>query len=260
MIRIRDLHKQFRDRQVLRGIEVDVAPGEVITIVGPSGGGKSTLLRCLNYLTPFERGSIEIAGFTLTPDLGRDASSKIRELRAAVGMVFQELHLFPHLSVLDNITLAARVVHKRPAADALRDARELLDRLGLGDRGDAYPAQLSGGQKQRVAIARALAQKPRVLLFDEPTSALDPALRDDVMNVMRSLARDGMTMLIVTHDTALASELADRIWTIEGGTLTATPALSRSRRGSGGSVDTSSARPERRDSHPQAPLPRARAL
>jgi len=219
VIRIRDLSKRYGDRAVLRGIAADVAAGEVIAIVGPSGGGKSTLLRCLNYLTPFEQGTIEIAGFTLRPELGRAAAPMIRELRAAVGMVFQDLHLFPHLSVLDNITLAARVVHKRPAAEAVRDARVLLDRLGLGDRGASYPAQLSGGQKQRVAIARALAQKPRVLLFDEPTSALDPALRKDVMEVMRSLARDGMTMLVVTHDTALASELADRVWTLEDGTL-----------------------------------------
>jgi len=219
MIRIRDLHKRFRDRVVLQAITADVAPGEVVAIVGPSGGGKSTLLRCLNYLTPFDRGSIEIAGYTLRPDLGPAAAPMIRELRAAVGMVFQDLHLFPHLSVLDNITLAARVVHKRPAADALRDARALLDRLALVDRGDSFPSQLSGGQKQRVAIARALAQEPRVLLFDEPTSALDPALRNDVMQVMRSLARDGMTLLVVTHDTDLASDLADRTWTLDGGTL-----------------------------------------
>jgi polar amino acid transport system ATP-binding protein len=219
VIRIRDLHKRFADRSVLRGIDADVAPGEVIAIIGPSGGGKSTLLRCLNYLTPFDRGSIEIAGFTLRPELGRADARMIRELRAAVGMVFQELHLFPHLSVLENITLAARVVHARPAADSLRDARDLLDRLGLGDRGASYPSQLSGGQKQRVAIARALAQKPRVLLFDEPTSALDPALRSEVMEVMRSLAREGMTMLVVSHDMALASELADRTWTLEDGML-----------------------------------------
>jgi len=204
---------------VLRGITADVAAGEVIAIVGPSGGGKSTLLRCLNYLTPFEHGSIEIAGFTLRPDLGHAAAPMMRELRAAVGMVFQELHLFPHLTVLDNITLAPRVVHGRPAADAVRAARDLLERMALGDRADSYPSQLSGGQKQRVAIARALAQQPRVLLFDEPTSALDPALRGEVMQVMRSLARDGMTMLVVTHDVALGSELADRIWTLEDGAL-----------------------------------------
>jgi polar amino acid transport system ATP-binding protein len=224
MIRIRDLHKRFRDRAVLQGITADVAPGEVVAIVGPSGGGKSTLLRCLNYLTPFDQGSIEIAGYTLRPDLGPAAAPMIRELRAAVGVVFQDLHLFPHLSVLENITLAARVVHKRPAAEALRDARDLLERLALGDRGDSYPSQLSGGQKQRVAIARALAQKPRVLLFDEPTSALDPALRNDVMQVMRSLAREGMTMLVVTHDTELASDLADRTWTLETGLLVETAA------------------------------------
>jgi len=219
VIRIRDLHKRFGDRGVLRGIDADVGRGEVIAIIGPSGGGKSTLLRCLNYLTPFDHGSIEIAGFTLRPDLGHAAAPMVRELRAAVGMVFQELHLFPHLSVLDNITLAARVVHKRPAAQTLRDARDLLERMALGDRGDSYPSQLSGGQKQRVAIARALAQKPRVLLFDEPTSALDPALRSDILQILRALAREGMTMLVVTHDIALTSELADRVWTLEDGTL-----------------------------------------
>jgi len=222
VIRIRDLHKRFADRTVLRGIDADVAPGEVIAIVGPSGGGKSTLLRCLNYLTPFDRGSIEIAGFTLSPDLGPAAAPMMRELRAAVGMVFQELHLFPHLSVLDNVTLASRVVHKRSVEQTRRDARELLERLALGDRGGSYPSQLSGGQKQRVAIARALAHKPRVLLFDEPTSALDPALRGEVMQVMRSLAREGMTMVVVSHDMALASELADHIWTLEDGTLSIT--------------------------------------
>jgi len=220
VIQIRDLHKRFGDRGVLRGINADVAAGTVIAIVGPSGGGKSTLLRCLNYLTPFDHGSIEIAGFALRPDLGQAVATMMRELRAAVGMVFQDLHLFPHLTVLENITLAARVVHKRPAAAALRDARDLLERMGLGDRGDSYPSQLSGGQRQRVAIARALAQKPRVLLFDEPTSALDPALRSEVLQVMRSLARDGMTMLVVTHDMELTSNFADRVWTLDGGRLT----------------------------------------
>jgi ABC-type polar amino acid transport system ATPase subunit len=221
VIRIRGLHKRFHDRDVLRGIDADVAAGEVITILGPSGGGKSTLLRCLNYLAPFEHGSIEIAGFTLQPGLDR-AAPMMRELRAAVGMVFQELHLFPHLSVLENITLAPAVVHKRPVAEVRREAQDLLARLGLGDRGGSYPSQLSGGQKQRVAIARALAQKPRVLLFDEPTSALDPALRNDVLQVMRLLASDGMTMLIVTHDVALSTALADRVWTLEEGALTET--------------------------------------
>jgi polar amino acid transport system ATP-binding protein len=219
VIRIRDLHKRYADRAVLRGITADVAAGEVIAIVGPSGGGKSTLLRCLNYLAPFDRGSIEIAGFTLHPGLGAADAAMMRELRAAVGMVFQDLHLFPHLTVLENITLAPRVVHRRPPAEALRDARDLLARMGLADRGDGYPSQLSGGQKQRVAIARALAQRPRVLLFDEPTSALDPALRSEIVQVMRSLARDGMTMLVVTHDAALTSELADRVWTLEAGHL-----------------------------------------
>jgi len=222
MITVKNLVKWHGKTEVLKGITLSVSKGDVHAIIGPSGGGKSTLLRCLNYLTPFEQGTIEIAGFTLRPDLGPAAAPMIRELRAAVGMVFQELHLFPHLTVLDNITLAPHLVHKRPPAEAVRDAKQLLDRLGLGDRGNSYPSQLSGGQKQRVAIARAMAQKPRVLLFDEPTSALDPALRSEVLEVMRLLARDGMTMIVVTHDMALTAELANRIWTLDAGALSET--------------------------------------
>jgi len=224
VIRIRGVHKHYDKRVVLREVDAEVAPGTTVAIVGPSGGGKSTLLRCLNYLSPFERGSIEIAGFTLTPGMGAQSRATIQKLRAAVGMVFQEFHLFPHLTVLENVTLAARVVGKRPARLAQRDARQLLDRLALGDRGDSYPAQLSGGQKQRVAIARALAHKPRVLLFDEPTSALDPELRAEVVEVMRGLARDGLTMLVITHELPLFAPIASQVWTVDRGTLRAQPA------------------------------------
>jgi ABC-type polar amino acid transport system ATPase subunit len=224
VIRIRGIHKSYEGRSVLRGIDAEVAPATTVAIVGPSGGGKSTLLRCLNYLQPFEQGTIEIAGFTLRPGMGAESRATIRQLRSAVGMVFQEFHLFPHLTVLENITLAARVVGRRPAHLALRDARLLLERLDLADRGDCYPAQLSGGQKQRVAIARALAHMPRVLLFDEPTSALDPELRAEVVEVMRSLGRDGITMLVVTHELSLFSPLASQVWTVERGALRVRPA------------------------------------
>ncbi len=224
MIRIRGVHKHYDTRVVLRDVDAEVAPATTVAIVGPSGGGKSTLLRCLNYLSPFERGSIEIAGFTLTPGMGAESRATIQKLRAAVGMVFQEFHLFPHMTVLENVTLAARVVGKRPARLAERDARQLLDRLALGDRADFYPAQLSGGQKQRAAIARALAHKPRVLLFDEPTSALDPELRAEVVDVMRALAGDGLTMLVITHELPLFAPIASQVWTVDRGTLQVQPA------------------------------------
>jgi ABC-type polar amino acid transport system ATPase subunit len=223
VIRIRGLHKYYDARVVLGGIDADVAAGTTVAIVGPSGEGKSTLLRCLNYLNAFEQGTVEIAGFTLRPGMGAESRATIRQLRSAVGMVFQEFHLFPHMTVLDNVTLAARVVGKRPARLAQRDARRVLERLALGDRCDAYPNQLSGGQKQRVAIARALAHKPKVLLFDEPTSALDPSLRAEVVEVVRSLGRDGMTMLVVTHELSLFAPIASQVWTVDRGGLRAAP-------------------------------------
>jgi ABC-type polar amino acid transport system ATPase subunit len=218
MIRIRGLRKRHGAREILRGIDAEVRKGETIAVVGPSGGGKSTLLRALNYLEPFDEGTVEVAGITLRPRL-HDRRTLVR-LRTAVGMVFQQFHLFPHLTALDNITLAPRLSRKQTAANAEREARELLTRVGLGDRGDAYPAQLSGGQQQRVAIARALAVKPEVLLFDEPTSALDPEMRDDVLEVMREISRaHAVTMIVVTHEMHFAKDIADRVWVMEEGVI-----------------------------------------
>ena len=219
MISVRTLCKRHGARTVLADVSAEVAAGEIVAIVGPSGGGKSTLLRCLNHLEPFDAGQIDIAGFALRAGpRGADATT-IARLRTKVGMVFQQWNLFPHLTALANITLAPRVVRSIAAPIAAREAHALLDRVGLGDRAGAYPHELSGGQQQRVAIARALAQAPEVLLFDEPTSALDPEMTDEVVAVMRDLAAGGMTMLVVTHEMRVATELATRIWVIDRGTL-----------------------------------------
>ena len=218
MISVRSLSKRHGAREVLVGVTAAVDRGETIAIVGPSGGGKSTLLRCLNYLEGFDAGEVEIAGVTLRPGMaGGDPA--LRRLRARVGMVFQQFNLFPHLTALDNVALAPRVVKRIERAAAERAARELLARVGLADRAGAYPHELSGGQQQRVAIARALAQEPDVMLFDEPTSALDPEMRDDVMEVIRGLARGGMTMLVVTHEMQFAHDIASRVWVIDRGTI-----------------------------------------
>ena len=174
MISIRDLHKRHGPHEILKGISAEVKKGEVIAIVGPSGVGKSTLLRCINYLEPFEQGEINVAGFRLIPGMGHGHQKELRALRGAVGMVFQQFNLFPHLTALQNITLAPMVVDKISRAEAEKEALQLLDRVHLSDKAQHYPHQLSGGQQQRVAIARALTQKPQVLLFDEPTSVLDP--------------------------------------------------------------------------------------
>jgi ABC-type polar amino acid transport system ATPase subunit len=219
VIAVRGLSKRYGAHRVLESVSAEVATGEIIAVVGPSGGGKSTLLRCLNYLEPFDAGEVEIAGFRLVPGLGREARGMLRRLRAAVGMVFQELNLFPHRTALENIALAPRVVRSVARADAEEQARELLGRVGLGDRAGAYPHQLSGGQQQRVAIARALAQHPEVMLFDEPTSALDPDMRAEVMMVLRRLAQSGMTMLVVTHEMHFAHDVASRVWVIDHGTI-----------------------------------------
>jgi polar amino acid transport system ATP-binding protein len=223
MIRIRGLRKSFGERAVLAGVDAEAPEGSIISLVGASGSGKSTLLRCFNGLERFDAGTLEVAGFRI--EGGRPpASSELLRLRAAVGMVFQELHLFPHLSVLENVTLAPRVVHKTPRAEAERHARTLLELVGLGERGAARPVELSGGQKQRVAIARAVAQGASVLLMDEPTSALDAALRDDMRELLQRAARGevtpgarALTLVVVTHDRAFAEGLGGVIWTLADG-------------------------------------------
>jgi ABC-type polar amino acid transport system ATPase subunit len=219
VISVRTLSKRHGDRPVLSSVSAEVGKGETIAIVGPSGGGKSTLLRCLNYLETFDEGEVDIAGVQLRPGMGARQREALRALRVKVGMVFQQFNLFPHLSALDNITLAPRVVRRDVVADARARALELLERVGLGDRGGAFPHELSGGQQQRVAIARALALRPEVLLFDEPTSALDPEMRDEVMGVIKDLAAGGMTMLVVTHEMQFAHDIASRVWVIDRGTI-----------------------------------------
>jgi ABC-type polar amino acid transport system ATPase subunit len=222
MIRIGALCKAFVGTPVLRGIDASVEEGKIVALLGASGSGKSTLLRCLNGLETFDGGTLEVAGFSLKP--GPSDARLLQALRGQVGMVFQEFHLFSHLNVLDNVTLAPRIVRGIPRAQAEASARELLAQVGLADRSRAMPRELSGGQKQRVAIARALAQGVRVLLLDEPTSALDPELREEVREVLRRVARGAhdaarLTILLVTHEHALAHELADEIWTLDGGQI-----------------------------------------
>ena len=211
---VTDLHKSFGSHEVLRGIDLVVARGEVLCIIGPSGSGKSTLLRCINLLEAPTSGTVVVDGTDLTdPDCDLDGC------RRSIGMVFQSFNLFSHLSVLDNLTLAQRRVLRRGRAEAERVARANLERVGLAERETAMPAQLSGGQQQRIAIARALSMDPSVMLFDEPTSALDPELVGDVLAVMRGLAREGMTMLVVTHEIQFAREVADRVLFIDGGVV-----------------------------------------
>lgn len=213
MIAIKGLKKSFGRAEVLRGIDLSVAESEVVVIIGPSGSGKSTLLRCINYLEEPTAGSVAIDGVVLR----RDGS--INTVRAEVGMVFQRFNLFPHMTVLENIMLAPIKVRQQSRSEAEKVARLFLDKVGLGDRGSAYPAQLSGGQQQRVAIARALAMRPKVMLFDEPTSALDPEMVQEVLNVMKELAREGMTMVVVTHEMGFAREVGDRVLFIDQGTI-----------------------------------------
>ncbi len=213
-VRIRGLRKSFGTLDVLRGIDLDVRYGEVVCIIGPSGSGKSTLLRCTNLLETPSAGRIEVLGVEIT-----DADVDIDAVRRHIGMVFQQFNLFPHLSVLDNLTIAQRRVLKRSRQEATRIAQENLARVGLSEKSQAYPNQLSGGQQQRAAIARALSMNPRLMLFDEPTSALDPELVGEVLTVMRNLAAEGMTMLVVTHEMAFAREVADRVVFMDGGVV-----------------------------------------
>ncbi len=213
MIDIENLHKSFGDVHVLKGIDLNIKEKEVVAIIGPSGSGKSTLLRCMNYLEEPTQGMVSVDGILL------DGEANINKVREEVGMVFQRFNLFPHMTVLQNIMLAPMKVRKASAADAEQTAKKLLERVGLGDKADSYPSQLSGGQQQRVAIARALAMKPKVMMFDEPTSALDPEMVGEVLDVMRSLAGEGMTMVIVTHEMGFAREVGDRVLFVDDGRI-----------------------------------------
>ncbi|MFI0819377.1 amino acid ABC transporter ATP-binding protein [Streptomyces sp. NPDC021098] len=214
MIRIRGLHKSFGALEVLKGIDLDVERGEVVCVIGPSGSGKSTLLRCVNLLEEPASGSVTVDGAEVT-----DPDVDIDRVRRRIGMVFQAFNLFPHLTALENLTIAQRRVLRRDKAEAVRIGRDTLRRVGLTDKESAYPAQLSGGQQQRVAIARALSMDPELMLFDEPTSALDPELVGDVLAVMRALADEGMTMLVVTHEMSFAREVADRVVFMDDGVI-----------------------------------------
>ncbi len=222
LVRAENVHKSFGSVSVLSGVDISVKAGEVVCLLGPSGSGKTTFLRCINQLETIEGGRIYLADVLLgyrevKGRLHRLSDKRIAEQRRTVGMVFQRFNLFGHLTALENITLAPTVVRRDSAAAAREQALALLTRVGLGDRGNAYPSQLSGGQQQRVAIARALAMNPHLMLFDEPTSALDPELVGEVLQVMRKLAAEGMTMLVVTHELGFAREVADRVIFMDGG-------------------------------------------
>ncbi|MQA25748.1 MAG: ATP-binding cassette domain-containing protein [Micromonosporaceae bacterium] len=214
VVDIRGLNKSFGSLHVLRGIDLTVSTGDVVCVIGPSGSGKSTLLRCVNLLEQPESGTVLVGGVDLT-----DRDCDIDAARRHIGMVFQQFNLFPHLTVLQNCTVAQVTVAKRSTSEATRIARENLVRVGLEDKVDEYPAKLSGGQQQRVAIARALSMDPNLMLFDEPTSALDPELVGEVLSVMRQLASEGMTMLVVTHEMAFAREVADRVIFMDAGAI-----------------------------------------
>ena len=213
-IEIKNLHKSFGDLEVLKGIDFRVDPGEVVCVIGPSGSGKSTLLRCINRLEESTSGQILIEGEDIT-----DPDANVDKLRTRIGMVFQQFNLFPHLTVLRNLTVGPTGVLKRSKAEANEVARKMLDRVGLADKIHEHPIRLSGGQQQRVAIARSLCMQPDMMLFDEPTSALDPELVGEVLDVMRSLADEGMTMMVVTHEISFASEAADRVVFMDEGVV-----------------------------------------
>ena len=214
MIRVNNLHKSFEKSEVLKGINEHIEKGEVVVVIGPSGSGKSTFLRCLNLLEVPTSGEIIFEGKNIT-----DKKVDINKIREKMGMVFQQFNLFPHKTVLDNLTIAPIKVKGVSKADAEKKAKELLDRVGLLNKADAYPSSLSGGQKQRIAIARALAMDPDVMLFDEPTSALDPEMVGEVLNVMKELAKEGMTMVVVTHEMGFAREVGDRILFMDKGNI-----------------------------------------
>lgn len=213
MISIKGLHKRFGKLHVLKGIDVEVAEGEVVVVIGPSGCGKSTMLRCINYLEEPTEGEVIVDGMTLSK------KSNINAVRAEVGMVFQRFNLFPNMNVLENVMLGPMQVRKLPKVEAETMARELLVKVGLQEKAEVYPEQLSGGQQQRVAIARALAMRPKVMLFDEPTSALDPEMVKEVLEVMKTLAREGMTMVVVTHEMGFAREVGNRVLFMDEGKI-----------------------------------------
>ncbi len=214
MIHVKDLHKHFGKLQVLNGIDVDIKKGECVCVIGPSGSGKSTFLRCLNLLETPTKGEIVIDGINAT-----DKKTNIDTFRREVGMVFQQFNLFPNLSILENVTLAPVKLKILSKEEANKKGMELLERVGVGAKANNYPTQLSGGQQQRVAIARALCMSPNVLLFDEPTSALDPEMVGEVLDVMKQLAEEGMTMVVVTHEMGFAREVADRVIFMDGGVI-----------------------------------------
>lgn len=224
MVELRGVRKSFGPLEVLRGVDLRVHAGQTVVVIGPSGSGKSTLLRCVNHLEKVDRGSVRIDGELIGY---RRRGNRLRELtdreilrqRTHIGFVFQNFNLFPHLTVLENVTEAPLSAQRRPRREVVALARQLLDRVGLADKADAYPRQLSGGQQQRVAIARALALRPKVLLFDEPTSALDPELVGEVLAVMKDLARAGTTMIVVTHEIGFAREVADTVVFLDGGVV-----------------------------------------
>jgi glutamine transport system ATP-binding protein len=214
VIEIKDVHKYFGDLEVLKGIDLDIKAGEVVVILGPSGSGKSTLLRCINRLEELTSGRIVVDGYDVNaPD------TDINLIRTEAGMVFQQFNLFPHLTALGNVTLGPLKVRRMRRREADELGMELLAKVGLADKAEQFPSQLSGGQKQRVAIARSLALRPKVMLFDEPTSALDPELVGEVLDVMRALAREGMTMVVVSHEMGFARDVADRVILIDGGVI-----------------------------------------
>ena len=213
-VEVSKLYKRFGSLEVLSGIDFSVQDGEVVCLIGPSGSGKSTILRCLNKLEEATEGEIIVDGFCIT-----DKKTDINKVRENIGMVFQQFNLFPHLSVLENITMAPVDLKKMTKEQAKQRAMELLERVGLADKADAYPKQLSGGQQQRVAIARALAMEPDIMLFDEPTSALDPEMVGEVLQVMKELAAEGMTMVVVTHEMGFARDVADRVLFMADGVI-----------------------------------------
>ncbi|MBK9713488.1 MAG: amino acid ABC transporter ATP-binding protein [Kouleothrix sp.] len=218
MVKVENLYKRFGSLEVLKGVNLQIQPREVVCLIGRSGSGKSTLLRCINFLEEPDAGTISVAGISVPAgERTREHSQHIIALRERAGMVFQSFNLFPHKTVLENLIEAPLVVKKLSRPVAISIAERLLDKVGLSDKRDVYPSKLSGGQQQRVAIARALTMQPLVMLFDEPTSALDPELIGEVLEVMRTLARDGMTMIVVTHEMAFAREVADRVIFMDGG-------------------------------------------